>query len=326
MPNLDLSILVVDDTKFSSTIIAKTLGKAGYRDVRIANDANTALAMLDKRQASVLIADWLMPEIDGLELTAQVRQLDEQNNHFTYVILLTAKEGSSALNEAFDKGIDDFIFKSEMSKQLLPRVYAADRMSERQNTLLSANHLLIENNKHLEEKNIVDIETGIGNKRLAQETLANFLRHTESRGGAISYMLIDIKNWPVIKKQHNHMTCEEVALGITRRLRSLIRPLDVLCRVAEHQYAIIANFGNIDHCSISSYRRIHDGINLKSFRTASGYVSVKIASCICTVDDSASVPRVSDIEEGCQQQMRQAIETDTIVISRWKNEPSTSIL
>ena len=326
MPNLDISILVVDDTKFSSTIIAKTLSKSGYRDVRIANDAHTALAMLDKRQASILIADWLMPEVDGLQLTAQVRQLDEQNNHFTYVILLTAKEGSSALSEAFDKGIDDFIFKSEMSKQLLPRVFAADRMSERQNTLLSANQLLIENTKHLEEKSIVDVETGIGNQRYAQETLGNFLKHTESRGGAISYMLIDIKNWSAIKKQYNHMTCDEVALGITRRLRSLIRPLDVLCRIAKHQYAIIANFGHIDHCSVSSYRRIHDGINMKSFRTASGYVSVKIATCICTVDDSSTIPRVSDIEQGCQQHIRQAIETDTIVISRWKSEISPSTL
>lgn len=325
MPNLDLSILVVDDTKFSSTIIAKTLNKAGYRDVRIANDAQTALAMLDKRRASVLIADWLMPGTDGLQLTAKVRQLDEQSNHFTYVILLTAKEGSSALNEAFDKGIDDFIFKAEMSKQLLPRVYAADRMSERQNTLLSANQLLLENNKHLEEKNIVDIDTGVGNQRYARETLTKFLKHTEARGGATSYMLIDIKNWSILKKQHNHMICEEVALGITRRLRSLIRPLDSLCRVSENQYVVIAHFSSVDHCSVSSYRRIHDGINLKSFRTASGYVSVKTASSICTIDDSSPSPNINDIELGCQQQLRQAIDTDTIVISRWKNELHSSV-
>ena len=267
-----------------------------------------------------------MPNIDGLQLTEKVRQLDEQNNHFTYVILLTAKEGSSALNEAFDKGIDDFIFKSEMSKQLLPRVYAADRMSERQNTLLSANQLLLENNKHLEEKNIIDIETGIGNRRYGQEALEKFLKHTEARGGATSYMLITIKNWALLKQQHNHMICEELALGITRRLRSLIRPLDALCRIAENQYVVIAHFGSIDHCSVGSYRRIHDGVNLKSFRTASGYISIKTASSICTIDDSSPSPHISDIERGCQQQLGQAIETDTIVISRWKNEVGSKVM
>jgi len=310
----------VDDTKFSSTIIAKTLSKAGYRDVRIANDALTALKLMEQRKTSVLIADWLMPNIDGLELTQRVRQMDELHNHFTYVILLTAKDGTSALHEAFDRGIDDFIFKSEMSKQLLPRVYAADRMSDRQNAILAANQLLMENNRHLENRNILDIETGVGNERYAHESLSNFMKHTEARGGATSYMLIDIKNWKDIKGSTNHLICDELALSITRRLRSLIRPLDSLCRVAEHQYAVIAHFAHIDHCSITSYRRIYDGINLKSFRTSSGYISVKTAASICTIDDQAPTPKVPEIEAACQGQLKQAIETDTIVISRWKEE------
>tara|TARA_B100000446_G_scaffold184807_1_gene207570 strand:+ start:207 stop:1187 length:981 start_codon:yes stop_codon:yes gene_type:complete len=324
MPNLDLSILVVDDTKFSSTIIAKTLSKSGYRDVRITNDAQTALKLLHQRKASVLIADWLMPGMDGLELTEKVRQADEQHNHFTYVILLTAKEGASALQEAFDRGIDDFIFKSEMSKQLLPRVFAADRMSDRQNILLSANQLLLESNRDLENKSVLDLETGIGNKRYAQEALRKLIKHTESRGGASSYMLITIKDWANVKKQNNHMVCEELALGITRRLRSVIRPLDSLCRIAEDQYAIIAHFTNIDYCTLGSYRRIHDGINLKSFKTISGYISVNAASSVCTMDDQTDSPNVSDIEVFCQGQVQEAINTGTIVISRWKKEVSAS--
>lgn len=318
--NLDLSIIVVDDTKFSSTIIGKTLSKAGYRDIRIANDALTALDMMDKRKASVLIADWLMPEVDGLELTFRVRQMDELRNHFTYIILLTAKEGTSALTKAFDQGIDDFIFKSEMSKQLLPRIFAADRMADRQNSMLAANQLLIENNKHLENQNVVDIETGIGNARHSKESLKSMLKHTESRGGATSYMLINIKDWAKIKKQHNHMTCDELALGISRRLRSLIRPLDALCRINEHQYAVIAHFDHIDHCTLGSYRRIHDGLNHKSFRTSSGYISVKTATSVCTIDDKQSSPPINEIEDGCQQQLLNAIETDTISISRWKDD------
>ena len=324
MPNLDLSILVVDDTKFSSTIIAKTLSKSGYRDIRIANDAQTALKLLNQRKASVLIADWLMPGMDGLELTEKVRQMDEQHNHFTYVILLTAKEGASALQEAFDRGIDDFIFKSEMSKQLLPRVFAADRMSDRQNILLSANQLLLESNRDLESKSVLDLETGIGNKRYAHEALDKLIKHTEARGGASSYMLITIKDWEKIKKQNNHMIRAELALGITRRLQSLIRPLDALCRISEDQYAVVAHFTHIDYCTSGSYRRIHDGINLKSFKTISGYISVNAASSVCTMDDQTDSPNVSDIDLYCQGQVQEAINTGTIVISRWKKQLSES--
>ena len=107
MANLDLSILVVDDAKFSSMVVSRTLTKAGYRDVRIANNARAALEMMESRPASLLIADWLMPEMDGLALTDKIRQIDEQRNHYTYVVLLTAKESVAALAEAFDRGVDD---------------------------------------------------------------------------------------------------------------------------------------------------------------------------------------------------------------------------
>ncbi|HET8730837.1 MAG TPA: response regulator, partial [Moraxellaceae bacterium] len=119
MPNIDTSILVVDDTKFSSAMVNRVIARAGYQDVRHAHSAATALQMLEERPARILVADWLMPEMDGLELTQRVRQLDEAGNHFTYVILLTAREGVEALAEAFEQGVDDFVNKSNMQDQLL---------------------------------------------------------------------------------------------------------------------------------------------------------------------------------------------------------------
>ena len=129
---------MVDDAKFSSTVVNRAFKNAGCRDIRVANDAPAALREMQSRAVSVLIADWLMPEMDGLELTDQVRQLDEQSGPYTYIVLLTAKESVNALTEAFDRGVDDFINKSDMSKQLLPRVFAADRLACRHNSLLMA--------------------------------------------------------------------------------------------------------------------------------------------------------------------------------------------
>ncbi|HET8707293.1 MAG TPA: response regulator, partial [Pseudomonadales bacterium] len=76
MPNAELSILVVDDAKFSSVVISRTLQNAGYQDIRTANSAREALNMIEQRPVHVLIADWLMPEMDGLQLTQEVRQYD----------------------------------------------------------------------------------------------------------------------------------------------------------------------------------------------------------------------------------------------------------
>ena len=125
MPTNHLSILVVDDAKFSSAMIGRALSQAGYQNVRFASSASEALQLLEREPVSVLLADWLMPEMDGLELTARVRQLDESGDHYTYIMLLTGKEGDNALAEAFDRGVDDFVSKTAMSEQLVPRVLAA---------------------------------------------------------------------------------------------------------------------------------------------------------------------------------------------------------
>lgn len=309
MPNLDLPILVVDDAKFSSMVVGRTLRNAGYRDVRIVNNAPEALKLIEQRPVSVLIADWLMPEMDGLELTDQVRQQDEQNNHYTYVILLTARESVEALSEAFDRGVDDFIYKSDMTKQLIPRIFAADRMADRQNTLLRANSLLIENNRELESTNIIDLETGLCNTKYGRERLTKTLRHAESRGGASAYVLCGIRNWQELKRKHPPTVMSELAIGIARRLSTLIRPIDALCRVGDNQFAIIAYFPNRDHCTTTAFRRVFDGINHKALKTTAGYISVEAGMVLCKADAQNGTPSIQDMERAAVQGLVDAYDT-----------------
>lgn len=309
MPNLDLPILVVDDAKFSSMVVGRTLRNAGYRDVRIVNNAPEALKLIEQRPVSVLIADWLMPEMDGLELTDQVRQQDEQKNHYTYVILLTARESVEALSEAFDRGVDDFIYKSDMTKQLIPRIFAADRMADRQNTLLRANSLLIENNRELESTNIIDLETGLCNTKYGRERLTKTLRHAESRGGASAYVLCGIRNWQELKRKHPPTVMSELAIGIARRLSTLIRPIDALCRVGDNQFAIIAYFPNSDHCTTTAFRRVFDGINHKALKTTAGYISVEAGMVLCKADAQNGTPSIQDMERAAVQGLVDAYDT-----------------
>ena len=309
MPNLDLPILVVDDAKFSSMVVGRTLRKAGYRDVRIVNNASTALELMEQRPVSVLIADWLMPEMDGLQLTDHVRQQDEQNNHYTYVILLTARESIDALSEAFDRGVDDFIYKSDMTKQLIPRIFAADRMADRQNTLLRANALLVENNRELEATHIIDLETGLGNNLYSRDRLAKVLRHAESRDGACAYVLCGIRNWQELKRKHSPAVMSELAVGIARRLTTLVRPIDSLCRVGDNQYTLIAHFPNSDHCTTAALRRVFDGINHKALKTTAGYISVEAGMVLCKADAEHGTPSVHDVERTAVQGLVDAYQT-----------------
>ena len=74
MPNPQLSILVVDDAKFSSVMIGRALSKAGYQDIRFADSASVALALIEQRPANVLLAE----DGDDLQVAALVAEFAEE--------------------------------------------------------------------------------------------------------------------------------------------------------------------------------------------------------------------------------------------------------
>lgn len=317
MPNLDTSILVVDDTKFSSAMVNRVIARAGYQDVRHANSAASALKLIEERAAHILIADWLMPEMDGLELTQHVRQLDEADNHFTYVMLLTAKEGVEALAEAFQQGVDDFVNKSNMQDQLLPRLLSAERITHLQNRLLTENQSLIEANAKLKKLSPFDGLTGLGNRAYASRRLEETLKHVASRGGAACYMLLTISSFEAMRKQYPPAILSQLLLAVARRLRQLVRPLDVVTRIGPNQFAIITHQPDIAHCSGTSYRRLHDGINLKAFKTSAGFLSLKMLLTIAACDEDSLAPDPEALMALAQAQVARAAETASIVSVRW---------
>lgn len=317
MPNSDTSILVVDDTKFSSAMVNRVIARAGYSDVRHANSAANAIRLLEERSAHILIADWLMPEMDGLELTQHVRQLDEAGNHFTYVMLLTAKEGVEALGEAFAQGVDDFVNKSHMQDQLLPRLLSAERITHLQNRLLTENQNLIEANAKLKKLSPFDGLTGLGNRNYASRRLEEALKHVGSRGGAACYMLLTIGSFDALRKQYPPVILSQLLLAVARRLRQLVRPMDVVTRIGPNQFAIITHQPDIEHCSGQSYRRLYDGINLKAFKTSAGFLSIKVMLTISACDEDSLAPDPESLMSLAQSQVSRAVETGNIVSVRW---------
>lgn len=287
MPNPHLSILVVDDAKFSSAMIGRALSQAGYQDVRFASSASEALQQLEQRPASVLLADWLMPEIDGLELTARVRQLDETADHYTYIILLTGKEGENVLGEAFDRGIDDFISKAAMNEQLVPRVYAADRLCNTLQRLLHENRMLTQSVASLERRNLVDPLTGLGNPRYLRQKLSDSLRQIESRGGAVCYLLIGLPEATQLRSRYGERFFNELLHSAARRLQQLVRPLDVLTRLDDNHFGLITLLGDLQECSPSSFKRLHEGLNLKAFKTSEGFITLKAGISLVGIDAKA---------------------------------------
>lgn len=277
MNNRDLSILIVDDAKFSSAVVSRALSIAGYTDIRHASSAQEALEKMEERSAALVIADWLMPEMDGLELTRRVRQLDEQVNRYTYIILLTAREGVPALQKAFDEGVDDFVNKSAMNDQLVPRVMAAARLARMYNNVLSQNQNLIEANARLKKHTTLDPLTGYGNRQYAVKRLDDALKQSRQRGGAACLLLLRVEKLDDLEKQHGQAAAAQLLLAMSRRLRQLVRPMDVLARLGPDLFALITYQEAVENCTPASFRRLHEGLNVRAYKTAAGFFQAEVS-------------------------------------------------
>lgn len=114
-------------------MLETTLSKWGYT-VTIAHDGDLALQTLQQKDApQLVILDWMMPNLDGIELCRKLRE--DPAKQSTYIILLTAKSDKKDVVIGLDMGADDYITKPFDSEELRARVRVGARMVELQKTL-----------------------------------------------------------------------------------------------------------------------------------------------------------------------------------------------
>lgn len=317
--NVALSILVVDDNRFSSAMIKRALKGTPYQDIRYASGGREALDAIKEQPVNILIADWLMPEMDGLELSQAVRAIDTQIEHFTYIILVTAKDGNSALNEAFDNGIDDFVNKDQLNEQLLPRIRAADRVTHLYSDLLKKNSVLKRKVLSLENSSTIDQLTGLGNKRFALQKIKETIRYCEHRAGVVQLVMLEIHPWHSIKKQYPPAILQNLVKAVGVQLQTLARPLDVLCRIGPNQFILVTHQKSIEDCQDRSFHRFKKKLTTNRIKTPIGALSIDVAMAIYAAE--IAMHQISSAElliSNCIKVMERAktsgkIETGTLL-------------
>lgn len=277
MRNKDLSIIIVDDLQFSRIVVKTALKKAGYDGVRLADSATQALGMLQEQPADVVLADWMMPEMDGLELTDRIRQRDEDAGTYTAIILFTANEGIDLLVEAFEHGVDDYLRKPPNPHELAARVNAAARIAIMQNDLLETSRQMEDTIRHLEEVAMIDPLTGAGNIRFLKSQLKAHLLEASSRDGGVCLAILEVDQLKDIREQHGLDIANEVLIGMQRRLRRSIRPTDSIAKLDDNQFAVLMRYTDVNNYKLSSIERVRDGINQRPFKTSANDVMVTVS-------------------------------------------------
>ena len=103
-----MKILVVEDNLVSRVVITKVLSKFDY-DIFEAGDGKSALKILNENEINTVLTDWMMPEMNGLELCRAIR--NKKYNNYIYIIIVSAKGQKKDVINALETGADDYITK-----------------------------------------------------------------------------------------------------------------------------------------------------------------------------------------------------------------------
>ena len=132
-------VMVVDDSRVQRKILSSQLARSGLEVVE-AGSAEEALEMYREALPDLVISDWMMPGITGIEFCQALRRLGNEN--YVYFILLTSKSESAEIARGLDGGADDFLTKPVNGDELRARIAAGERILRMERELTEKNRLL----------------------------------------------------------------------------------------------------------------------------------------------------------------------------------------
>ena len=251
-------ILVVDDDEVAMELLRMQLASAGY-DVLCANNGIKALSLLAETSARIIISDWLMPKMDGLNVCRQVRAMYE--GRMVYFIMLTVQSHKKQLLEAFDVGVDDFLCKPFHEGELLARVRAGvrlvqmyDQLNLRQSALAQSNNELSQLNERLKQAAITDDLTRLMNRRQAMLRLGELWSETRRTGQPLSAAIIDVDHFKDINDHYGHLRGDEVLQRIATTMLTTMRNGDCLYRLGGEEFLMLFPKQGLDAAKASAER------------------------------------------------------------------------
>ncbi len=128
-----MRILVAEDELIIRTLLGDVLKKSGFDVEKVSNGADAWKAMQQPDAPSLAILDWMMPELDGLEVVRRIRA--KETTRPPYLILLTARDSKVDLVAGLQAGANDYVSKPFDPRELIARVAVGQRMVVLQETL-----------------------------------------------------------------------------------------------------------------------------------------------------------------------------------------------
>jgi diguanylate cyclase (GGDEF)-like protein len=238
-----MRVLVVEDDRSMRALLEKMLLAAGHH-VSVASNGVEALGMVEKERPQLIVTDWLMPKMDGIELCRELRR--NRENRGIYLIIVTMQESADKLVEAFDAGADDYLNKPITPKIFFARLRAAQRVVQLQEELAFDREQLVRfsaelsaANERLQGQALSDALTGLPNRRFAMERLEQEWALTKRGERTLSCLMVDVDHFKSINDRFGHQVGDEALKLVADTLRRAARTQDVVCRYGGEEFLVI---------------------------------------------------------------------------------------
>ncbi len=239
-----IRVLVAEDTESQRLVLMKQVRALGF-EAYAAIDGDDAIAKLEQYRPHIVLTDWFMPGLDGIEVCRIARAT--KRGRLLYIIMLTAHGDDDRLVEAFEAGADDYLNKPVNVRELHARLRAGKRIVALQtelrrnaDNLRALNADLTAANRRLYEVAHLDSLTGLPNRRLMVERLQQEWAAYKRRLIPLSLILLDIDHFKLVNDMHGHDSGDTVLTRIAQILRQEIRAEDTVARMGGEEFLVLS--------------------------------------------------------------------------------------
>ena len=222
-------VLVVDDSPVHRKLVEQALEYSAY-SLLFARSGVEALELYHKHGPSVVLTDWMMPDLSGLELCEQIRA--DSHPGYTYIILLSAKSEKDAVVKGLAAGADDYLTKPFDPGELLARVGVGCRTVELHREIGAKN-------QQLEEMAHTDSLTCLPNRRALEDWAGRQLRGAARHGFPFWAIHADLDSFKTINDNFGHDAGDSVLKKFADILKSNTRASDICGRMGGDEFLVV---------------------------------------------------------------------------------------
>ncbi len=217
-----MKVLVAEDDPVTRRLLEAHLNEWQY-EVLLACDGRQAWDVLcSPEPPNLVISDWMMPYVNGLELCQEVRKMDKHT--YVYFIILTTKSSKKDVILALEAGADDYLVKPFDKKELQCRIKIGERILGLEQRIL--------------EMASTDFLTGVLNRRAFIERMDKEICRSIREDKHLSLILADIDSFKTINDHYGHHAGDLVLQKFTEKLSELLRPYDFIGRYGGEEFLV----------------------------------------------------------------------------------------